>query len=117
MSSGESFKSKLYRYFFFGWMLEQPDGDLYLRRAVRMRNREVMERWLPHYGKVHALVSALVSALFGLALWAEQQWELDALWVALPACGLGAELCLTLGLVAAFVALRLQAMAGDIDTE
>lgn len=113
MSSGESFKSKLYRYFFFGWMLEQPHGDLYLRRAVRLRNRDAMERWLPHYVKVHALASTLLAVL----LWGEQLLELDALWVALPACGLGAELCLTLGLMAAFVALRLQVMAGDIDTE
>lgn len=107
----ESFLRKLYRYAFFGWMLEQPHGDIYLRNSLRTRNREMLARWLPHYLRVHAVGAALCSLL----LWLVLSLEADQVLVALVACADGAEICLALGMLSALVALKLQELAGDRD--
>lgn len=113
MHASESFKSKLYRYFFFGWLLKEPHGDVWLRHSLRTSNREALDRWLPHYVRVHALVSALLCGL----LWAAMSLELSLWFVGPLACGMSVEMCLTLALVAAHLALRLQQWSGDIDNE
>lgn len=111
MSSVESFKSKLYRYCFFGWLLEQPPADIYGRNAVRTANRERLERWLPHYVRVHAVLSVICGGLLGGAL----VLELDLLEIVSTAGATGVEICITLTMFAAYAALRLQAVTGDVD--
>lgn len=45
-----SFRTLLYRYFFFGWLFQQPgpDANLFERAAVRRHNRQ-QARWLLVY--------------------------------------------------------------------
>ena len=56
-SLDEPLSAKLYRYFFIGWMLRRPHGDLFTRQALRRANLALLHRWLPHYARAHAVLA------------------------------------------------------------
>lgn len=107
------FRAKLYRYFFFDWMLRQPEGDLFLRSSVLRGNRERLARWLPHYARVHLVGAALCMAL----LWLPLRLEGNQTLIAVMACVGSAEVCLMLATLGALLALKLQNWAGDIERD
>ena len=104
----ESFPSKLHRYLFFGWLLRAPEGDVYSRHAQVRHNRERLRRWLPHYLRVHTTL-ALAAAL---TLWGFDGPESSRCATLACAFALGAEACLSLALLCAWLALKLQSRFG-----
>src|SRR6185312_14372542 len=89
------------------WLLpiglaREPQGDVFLQHAMFVSNVEALRRWLPHYARVHALLSGLVvtlSAVLG---------HHGAAWIA-AAAGIvaGLEVCLAIAFAAGAIALRL----------
>jgi len=83
-------------------LAREPQGDVFLQHAMFVSNVEALRRWLPHYARVHALLSGLVVALSAF-LGAQ-----CASWVA-AAAGVvaGLEVCLAIAFAAGAIALRL----------
>lgn len=102
--------SKLYRYLFFGWLLQRPRGDLFLRQSLRRANIRALNRWLPHYARVHAVL-ALLS---GTALWALGEITADGLWLALAGFVFMGETLLTMCLASALIASLIYRYIGDL---
>jgi hypothetical protein len=113
MAACEPLKSKLYRYFFFGWMLQSPDGDVFLSAAQRRNNRHLARKWLPHYLRVHAVTTALC---FGVVL-AFSVLEVDPWELILSAIAGCLELGVTVITAAALGTLMLVEAHGDLDLD
>ena len=109
-SLDEPLGAKLYRYFFIGWMLRKPQGDLFLRQSLRRTNLAVLHRWLPHYARAHAVLTLF----WGVVVWALGE-TIGGLWLALAGIIFGAEAMLTLTLACAALAFVLNPHIGDID--
>ena len=111
MAAGEPLKSKLYRYFFFGWMLQLPDGDIFLSTAQRRSNRHLARKWLPHYLRVHFVATAFCFGTLALFM------SLDAdLWeLLLPAAAGCLELSVTVITAAALGTMMLVEALSDLD--
>lgn len=47
-------------------LLQAPQGDLFLHRATRVDNLDALRRWMPHYAKVHGVLTGLLTlVMFG----------------------------------------------------
>jgi len=106
----EPLSFKLYRYFFIGWMLHRPHGDVFLRRALRRENLAVLHRWLPHYARAHAVMTLF----WGIVVWALGE-TVGGLWLALACLIFGAEAMFTVTLACAVLAFMLNPHIGDFD--
>lgn len=49
------------RYLFPVGLLQAPQGDLFLHRAMRVDNLDALRRWMPHYVKVHGVLAGLLT--------------------------------------------------------
>jgi hypothetical protein len=63
-SPANTLPSKAWRFFYFGWMLKPLEGDQFSRAATRRGNRCTLQRWLPHYVRVHAGLAFLGGVAF-----------------------------------------------------
>ena len=110
MTLDEPLSAKLYRYFFIGWMLRRPQGDLFTRQAQRRANLALLHRWLPHYARAHAVLTLF----WGVVVWALGE-TIGGLWLALAGVIFGAEAMFALTLVCAVLAFALSPHIGDGD--
>jgi hypothetical protein len=108
----EPLSLKLYRYFFIGWMLRRPHGDLFTRQAQRRANLALLQRWLPHYARAHGVLTVF----WGVVVWALGK-TIGGLWLALAGVIFGAETMFTLTLACAALAFVLSPRIGDVDDD
>lgn len=93
MSTELPLRAKVWRYLSYGWMLEEPSGDIFARHAGFRGNREHLRRWLPHYVMVHLVLAVIATA----ALMVCDSCVAPA-WLTLPAglaCGIEVSLAIT----------------------
>jgi hypothetical protein len=110
MQPTESFLSQLRRYFYWNWLLVTPEGDIFAQAATRRKNRQMLRRWLPHYVKVHAVLTGV---------WASLVWLLPVEGFSTFAAALASVLegVTTLGLGAILAILILREATGDLDRD
>ena len=109
MPSDERLLSKLYRYLFPGWPLREPQGDLFLRQSLRRANLKALSRWLPHYARVHGVLTGLL----GLLVWALGE-RFGGVCLALVGLLFLAEVMYTLTLSCALLAFVLSPHIGNL---
>lgn len=97
-----SFRSLLYRYFFFGWLFKDvSQGDMFERAAAMRHNRE-QARWLPLYMMRWLWWGLAFYALGGVA-----ELVLDAATLSTVFYAAGAvSLPITVAIAAAWIGLR-----------
>lgn len=59
--SMSSSRSLWTRYLLPVGLMQAPQGDLFLHRAMRVDNLDALRRWMPHYVKVHGVLAGLLT--------------------------------------------------------
>ncbi len=91
---------KLKRYFFLGWLLEQPHGDVFMAHAMRQGNRDRLRQALPRYIQVHAILAGGLLVTLS-RIWANAwPWGTEVLCDLLLAWELGQLFVMVCGLLA-----------------
>lgn len=97
-----SLRTSIWRFLSIGWMLAEPMGDQFSIRAEQARNRERLERWLPHYVKVHTTLAAI----FLTGFVACDALEAPTLLLITFTTLFGAEVAVLTGLLGAYLSVR-----------
>lgn len=63
-----SFRSLLLRYLLPVGLMRRPRGDVYLQRAMLLANLDALRRWMPHYVRVHAVLTLALAGIGAAAL-------------------------------------------------
>jgi hypothetical protein len=100
--------SLLARFFFPVGLLRDTHGDAYLQRSMLLNNIEALRRWMPHYVKVHAVLVAMLAAMFVVAF----SNDLPDWLMVLTSVPLGLESMLTIVFAGVALAVRLPAPHG-----
>lgn len=90
-----SFRALLLRYLFPVGLMRRPRGDVFLQRSMLLSNLEALRRWMPHYVRVHAVLSGLMGA--GCLLGAHLGAPLPLLVLAAAAAGVELVLLVVFG--------------------
>jgi hypothetical protein len=64
-----SFRTLLYRYFFFGWLFRDASSGSRFERAAAWRHNQAQARWLPTYMRRWGVAGVVA---FALGAWVEQ---------------------------------------------
>ena len=84
MASDTSFRSLLYRYWFFGWLFRDAGRGTALERDSALRHNYERARWLPVYMRRWATLGLLMYVAGGALEWAGLQTAATVAFV--PAC-------------------------------
>src|SRR5262245_50696296 len=98
----EPLHTKLHHYLFIGWMLREPHGDLFMRQSLRRANLAALHRWLPHYARVHGVLTLW----WAIVVWALGK-TVGGVWLLLASIALVAEAMIALTLASALLAFVL----------